>query len=101
MKIEDVVVRTLGEELDHDIRATLPLIRRIDFQRLQGFEVPPLKVLQDFIIKTEINLDGLSTLPRTVRATAAHHRAALVASTPTQRSRDDHPAYGCGCGTGR
>jgi hypothetical protein len=51
MKIEDVVVRTFGEELDVDVQATLPVIRRIDFQRLKGFEVPPLKVLQHFIIE--------------------------------------------------
>jgi hypothetical protein len=60
MKIEDMVVRTLGEELDVDVRATLPLIRRIDFQRLQGFEVPPLKVLQDFITRNERDLEGVS-----------------------------------------
>src|ERR1700754_4701692 len=53
MKIEDMVVRTFGEELDLDVRATLPVIRRIDFQRLKGFEVPPLKVLQHFIIENE------------------------------------------------
>ncbi len=40
------------------------------------------------------------TLPRKVRAAAAHHRAALVAITQTQRSRGDHPAHGRGYGTG-
>ena len=60
MKIEDVVVRTFGEELDVDVRATLPVIRRIDFQRLKGFEVPPLKVLQHFIIENVRDLEDIS-----------------------------------------
>ena len=60
MNIEDQVVRTFGEELDLDVRATLPVIRRIDFQRLQGLKVPPLKVLQDFIIKNERDLESIS-----------------------------------------
>ncbi|MCK1326597.1 hypothetical protein IVA94_38655 [Bradyrhizobium sp. 156] len=34
--------------------------------------------------------------PRKVRAAAAHHRAALVAITQTQRSQGDHPAYSTG-----
>jgi hypothetical protein len=41
------------------------------------------------------------TLLRTVRAAAAHHRAALVAIAQTQSNRDDHPAHVRGCGTGR
>jgi len=60
MKIEDVVVRTFGEELDLDVQATLPVIRGIDFQRLKGFEVPPLKVLQHFIIENVRDLEGVS-----------------------------------------
>jgi hypothetical protein len=60
MKIEDVVVRTFGEELDPDVRATLPVIRRIDFQRLQGFEMPPLKTLQAFIIEHEVGIESVS-----------------------------------------
>jgi hypothetical protein len=49
MKIEDLVFRTLGEELDPETRATLPVIRAIDFQRLRGLKVPRLKQLQGFM----------------------------------------------------
>jgi hypothetical protein len=50
MKIEDMVFRTLGEELDDDqARAALPEIRAIDFQRLQGLEVPYLKEIREFM----------------------------------------------------
>jgi hypothetical protein len=54
MRIEDRVVRTLGEELPPEVQATLPVIRRIDFQRLRGFKIPALKVLQDFIVNEVI-----------------------------------------------
>jgi hypothetical protein len=45
MKIDDEVFRTLGEELDSEIRTTLPEIRAIDFQRLPGRKIPLLKQL--------------------------------------------------------
>ena len=60
MKIQDVVVRTFGEELDVDVQATLPVIHRIEFQRLKGFEVPSLKVLQHFIIENVRDLEDIS-----------------------------------------
>jgi hypothetical protein len=52
MKIEDLVFRTLGEELDPEARATLPVIRAIDFQRLRGLEMPLLKQLQAFMAES-------------------------------------------------
>jgi hypothetical protein len=79
MKIEDAVVRTLGEELAPEVQATLPEIRRIDFQRLKGFEVPPLKVVQDFIIKEgieRVSLEKISvTLSKCGMRTAARRRS--------------------------
>lgn len=66
MKIEDVVVRTWGEELDSEVQATLPEIHGIDFQRLKGFEVPPLKVLQDFITKQGIKRVSLEKISNTL-----------------------------------
>ena len=66
MKIQDVVVGTLGEELAPELQAGLPEIRGIDFQRLKGFEVPPLKVLQDFIIKQGIERLSLEKISNTL-----------------------------------
>jgi hypothetical protein len=45
--IGDRVFRTLGEELDSETRTTLPAIRAIDFQRLQGRKMPLLKQLRN------------------------------------------------------
>jgi hypothetical protein len=59
MKIEDVVFRTLGEELDPETRASLPTIRAIDFRRLGRLALPYLKQLQGFMADSY----GLSETP--------------------------------------
>lgn len=60
MKIEDRVVRTLGEELKPELRQGLPTIRRLDFQRLKGFVLPPLESIRSFILEHEPGLRSVS-----------------------------------------
>jgi hypothetical protein len=60
MKIENKVVRTLGEELDPELRKGLPTIRRVDFQRLHGLVVPSLESIRSFILENEPGLRSVS-----------------------------------------
>jgi hypothetical protein len=57
MKIEGVVFRTLGEELDPETRASIPTIRAIDFRRLRQhlgeLTLPCLKQLQGFMADSD------------------------------------------------
>lgn len=82
MKIGHLVMRTFGEELDDDVRETLPQIRRVDFLRLKEHQPPPLKVIQHFI-ETEgvghISFEKLSSTlskcgMRLVRRRASHRQ---------------------------
>jgi len=60
MKIEDKVVRTLGEELEPELRQGMPTIRRVDFQRLNGFVLPSLESIRSFILENEPGLRSVS-----------------------------------------
>jgi hypothetical protein len=60
MEIEDKVIRTLGEELDPELRKGMPIIRKLDFQRLNGFLLPSLESIRSFILENESGVKSVS-----------------------------------------
>lgn len=66
LKLMDLAIRTFGEELDPKIQANLPEIRGVDFQRLVGHEVPPLKVLQQILVDGGVGHVSLEKISNTL-----------------------------------
>jgi hypothetical protein len=60
MNVEDIVVRTLGEELELELRQGLPTIRKVDFQRLKGLVSPSLESIRSFLLENEPGLGSVS-----------------------------------------